>query len=632
MELGSRCEPFSTFQDAIPLLGAFGATDSSSRCEAATDDGESSTAAKGWASIRKLPGTARSVANSRLTISSATAPRRSHHPRRRMAAVPFSSPLQDVNLQLQQGKIYAVVGPHGSGKSALLRLLSKAMHPTRGEVFVPPHLSILHVEQTPQMFHHLSMYDNLTLGYKQAKPSVDAVCEVCASLGLSESWISYLRSSTHLSATDASAPAAGGSVGATASPRDGSPACERKATSELRIGTSEHGLRPTAPSPTPRQRVPLYRPQDAELAAEVDVEADNHEEAEEEHAWEGKLSASDRCILHLSRAFITNPHLLVLHRPLGNFDAQMTERLLAAMREFVVHRGSVASRSKGLLARTVVFTCGANDVAAIEAADGVVVVGMPEGGATVHDASQLGQRTMADGKLESRSAALMRLLGLAVTRRTQRSTAGGGGSAVNGGSYHAAANSSPRHDSSGGGGGGVSGSAGGGCKNEYVSPSAALLPKPNSLPPPSQRLSSGTSAGATVAGRVDGLRASNGRASPVSSLRTCSAGSTSSLSPSGSSPEVSPGAARGGGDGSGCGGGEEMGEGAVGEGGGGTGSACAVPAPWFALGAVHTAEGSPPSERSYGGVSSRGASAALARILARRRPTATTTANGSLDA
>ena len=57
---------------------------------------------------------------------------------------PLRTAIQGVSLQLAQGKLYAVVG---GGKAEMLRLLGKVVHPTGGEVFVPPHLSIEHVEQ-----------------------------------------------------------------------------------------------------------------------------------------------------------------------------------------------------------------------------------------------------------------------------------------------------------------------------------------------------------------------------------------------------------------------------------------------------------------------------------------------------
>ncbi len=42
--------------------------------------------------------------------------------------------LEDINLQVDQGKFVAIVGPNGAGKSTLLRLISGEFSPTLGEV------------------------------------------------------------------------------------------------------------------------------------------------------------------------------------------------------------------------------------------------------------------------------------------------------------------------------------------------------------------------------------------------------------------------------------------------------------------------------------------------------------------
>jgi ABC-type multidrug transport system fused ATPase/permease subunit len=117
-------------------------------------------------------------------------------PRARCVAteVPHNAPLRDINLQLKQGRVYAVVGGHESGKSQLLRMIAKAMHPTCGEVFVPPHLSVMHVEQSPQIFRHLSMYDNLVIGLSSAhQPPIEAILSICDALGLPPAWLDFLR-------------------------------------------------------------------------------------------------------------------------------------------------------------------------------------------------------------------------------------------------------------------------------------------------------------------------------------------------------------------------------------------------------------------------------------------------------
>jgi ABC-type multidrug transport system fused ATPase/permease subunit len=322
--------------------------------------------------------------------------------RRRMAALPLKGPLQDVNLSLAQGRIYAVVGAHGSGKSALLRLVAKAQHPTRGEVFVPPHLSIVHVEQQPQIVRHLSLYDNLTLGYKhgKSKPSIEHVCEVCASLGLTSHWLDFLRRSKE----DAPAEESPSHAGAKLSEHAPSRTPIKSALSAKFIKAKKwmkHAgvtLNDVGKGATFQSSV---RPQDAEKAAEQML-AGEYEEEEDADAWESHLSTSDRQILHIARAFITNPHLLVFHRPLANFDGALAQRVCATMRSFVTNRGSVQS-GQGLLARTVIFSCSDNDVRAIETADAFITVGQPEGGANVHEASALPSDT------ETRVQALQRL-------------------------------------------------------------------------------------------------------------------------------------------------------------------------------------------------------------------------------
>ncbi len=47
-----------------------------------------------------------------------------------------ASILEGINLSLEEGKLYGVIGPNGSGKTTLIKLLSAQLKPARGELFL----------------------------------------------------------------------------------------------------------------------------------------------------------------------------------------------------------------------------------------------------------------------------------------------------------------------------------------------------------------------------------------------------------------------------------------------------------------------------------------------------------------
>ncbi|CAE7197734.1 ssuB [Symbiodinium natans] len=70
---------------------------------------------------------------------------------------------QNVNVTIPQGKLVAVAGGHGSGKSTLMRLLSHIIFPKDGCIFFPSHLRILHLAQEPLILN-ASAWVNLVFG------------------------------------------------------------------------------------------------------------------------------------------------------------------------------------------------------------------------------------------------------------------------------------------------------------------------------------------------------------------------------------------------------------------------------------------------------------------------------------
>jgi drug efflux transport system ATP-binding protein len=75
--------------------------------------------------------------------------------------------LRDIDLSVERGEIFGLVGPDGAGKTTMLRLLAAVMIPTSGRVTVAGHDSVKHAEEIrthvgymPQKF---SLYGDLSV-------------------------------------------------------------------------------------------------------------------------------------------------------------------------------------------------------------------------------------------------------------------------------------------------------------------------------------------------------------------------------------------------------------------------------------------------------------------------------------
>lgn len=88
---------------------------------------------------------------------------------------------KNVTIRAAQGSLIAVIGPHNHGKATFLKLLANILAPQHGFVFVPSHLRVLHVSQSPALLS-LSLWQNLTFG--TTDPDAARVKEILSSLNL----------------------------------------------------------------------------------------------------------------------------------------------------------------------------------------------------------------------------------------------------------------------------------------------------------------------------------------------------------------------------------------------------------------------------------------------------------------
>lgn len=211
----------------------------------------------------------------------------------RLQGVSFGYPgrplvLQDVNVSVPQGMSVAVVGPHGSGRSTLLRLLGGVLRPSSGCVRVPPHLRVLHVSQDACLLRR-SVWQNLTIGCPYADTM--RVKRILDSLGMWRT-LQMLNDELHVE--------------------------ERRqgATEPMPAVCGCFGTGCVAPN-----KVGAHEAQDVRAA------------------WQDTLHSAERSKLHLARALIANPEVLVLQRPMHAFDEFESLQVLGAITAHVQNRG-----------------------------------------------------------------------------------------------------------------------------------------------------------------------------------------------------------------------------------------------------------------------------------------------------
>jgi len=185
--------------------------------------------------------------------------------------------LKNVSLSVEQGKLVAIIGTHGGGKSTFLEILGHSRFPIRGKVFVPGHLRILQVSESTMIFESWSPMDNLCFGVQRASIDKLRVRKILQELNM---------------------------------------------TKTARLVDLDLNKLPDVACPPKRGK-----------------NASNQEPFTNPPLWYDHLSCSERAKICLARALIANPEVLVLHKPFINYELQQKTSIKRALIAHTENRG-----------------------------------------------------------------------------------------------------------------------------------------------------------------------------------------------------------------------------------------------------------------------------------------------------
>lgn len=185
-------------------------------------------------------------------------------------------------LTAPQGTVVHVIGKHTVGKGTLLNLLSDKIEPTAGEVLCPPHVRILNVSTDPLFVSSLGFHGNLVFGLSESAkltdPDPERLKRICSRLGLTKPWM---------------------------------------------LKNLDDGMKSS---------------DDSEDDDDED-EKEDEEGGDDDDSWMDKLSRSEQKRFQLARAFVYDPDVLIIHKPVDDLDGDLKNTVLGLMREFVDKRG-----------------------------------------------------------------------------------------------------------------------------------------------------------------------------------------------------------------------------------------------------------------------------------------------------
>ncbi|CAE7904313.1 ttc30a [Symbiodinium necroappetens] len=213
----------------------------------------------------------------------------------------------NVDLSVEQGKLVALQGEHRSGKTKLIRLMAGGITPTTGKVIMPSHLRCLLVTHQVLLMdasplQNLFFGDPLAVANPEERHRALWILDklrMMRTREVAEQEIEILQEPL-------------------SDEEQVDPGCCSKS------GKVE-------PLPAHAQWLP---PDGSRRAQELQLEL---------RGWQDSLSFQEKAKLHIARALIVNPEILILEKPLMNFDERESQLVQGVLREYVSNRGVALS-------------------------------------------------------------------------------------------------------------------------------------------------------------------------------------------------------------------------------------------------------------------------------------------------
>ena len=100
-----------------------------------------------------------------------------------------------INLKINKGEIFGLIGQSGSGKSTILRIIQGILKADKGEINIAKNTEIAYIFQEFNLLYNKNVFDNVALPLiLKKKFSVEKVEEVLKFVGLSDKKKSFIAS------------------------------------------------------------------------------------------------------------------------------------------------------------------------------------------------------------------------------------------------------------------------------------------------------------------------------------------------------------------------------------------------------------------------------------------------------